>query len=79
MLPATVEIGCCPSFFTWVCAAAVAVDGVFDAFTDGADEVAVGVCRPVVGDSGRLALSNLRSRSRFLGFPSDIFRYLAVK
>lgn len=56
--------------------------------TEVANEVAVGVyvdgslmprgCRPVFGDSGRLAPSNLKNRSRTLGFPSDIFRGIAV-
>ena len=53
--------------------------------TEVVDKAAVGVCvddspvprecRPAFGGSGRPAPSNLRNRSRFLGFPSDIFSY----
>ena len=54
----------------------VVVDGVVVSLrlvTEGADEAAVGVCRPV------FAVRNLRSRSRFLGFWSDISRDFAEK
>ena len=49
------------------------VDGVAVSLrlvTEGVDEAAVGVCRPV------FAARNLLSRSRFLGFLSDISKIL---
>ena len=54
--------------------------------TEVVDKAAIGVrvggspvpreCRPAFDDPGRLAPSSLRTRSRFLGFPSDIFSSL---
>ena len=58
----------------WVGNEGVVVDGVVVSFrlaAVGAAEAAVGTCRPVFG---RPAPNNLRSRSRFLSLPSDIFR-----
>ena len=68
------------------------VDGVVVLFRPAAllaaDEAAVGVCVddppapcecwPPAGEPRCLTPSNLRIRSRFLAFPSDIFRVPAV-
>ena len=56
-----------------------AVDGVVISFgpaTERADEPAVGVCGPVFGGFDCRNPKNLRSKSRFLGSPSGIFRDL---
>ena len=55
----------------------IAADGVVVSSRLG--EAAVGVCRPVFGESDPLAPKIMRSRSRFLGFLSDIFKDFAVK